>query len=177
MEDEIRQFMKQYPTCQKFKFKKKKYRKIHLKNVELIPWDTVYIDWVGPYTVTDQKGNGIILNAMAFVDSATEWFDIDELADKISTRISQIFNNIWLSCYPRPRKVIFDNGNEFKKDFSPLLRDFSIKNSPTFIKNPQANSVLERVYQVLGNMLRKQNLQKYDFDDIDPWSELLYSVA
>ena len=137
----------------------------------------MYIDQVSLYTVTDQKGNGTILNNMTFVDPATNWFEIAEITDKTSTRISQIFNNTWLSWYPRPRKVIFDNGNEFKKDFSPLLRDFSIKNSPTFIKNPQANSVLERVYQVLGNMLRKQNLQKYDFDDIDPWSELLYSVA
>ena len=41
-------------------------------------------------------------------------------------------------------------------------------------KNPQANSILERVHQVLGNMLRTKNLQKYDFDDR---SELLGSVA
>ena len=26
-------------------------------------------------------------------------------------------------------------------------------------------------------MLRTKNLQKYDFDDMDPWSELLGSVA
>ena len=45
------------------------------------------------------------------------------------------------------------------------------------IKNPLANSILERVHQVLGNMLRTKNLQKYDFDEMDPWSELLGSVA
>ena len=33
-----------------------------------------------------------------------------------------------------------------------------------------------RVHQVLGNMLRTKNLQEYDFDDMDPWSELLGSV-
>ena len=37
-------------------------------------------------------------------------------------------------------------------------------------------SILERVHQVLGNMLRTKNLQEYDFDDMDPWSELLGSV-
>ena len=58
-----------------------------------------------------------------------------------------------------------------RKDFLPLLKDFSIKPTPTTIKNPQANSILERVHQVLGNMLRTKNLQKYDFDDMDPWSE------
>ena len=55
MEDEIRQFVKQCPTCQRLKKKKKKkkYGKLPPKNVELIPWDTVCIDLVGPYTVTD----------------------------------------------------------------------------------------------------------------------------
>ena len=78
MEDEIRQFVKQCPTCQRFKKKKKKYDKLPPKNVELIPWDTVCIDLVGPYTVTDQRGNDRILNAMTFVDPATGWFEIAE---------------------------------------------------------------------------------------------------
>ena len=60
--------------------------------------------------------------------------------------INQIFNNTWLPCYPRPRKVIFDNRNEFKKDFLPLLKEIIIKPTPTTIKNPQANSKLERVH-------------------------------
>ena len=177
MEDDIRQYVKQCKTCQRFKKQKKKYGKLPPKIVDLTSWDTVCIDLVGPYTVTDQKGNDRVLNAMTFVDPATGWFEIAEIPDKTSARISQIFNNTWLSRYPRPRKVIFDNGNEFKKDFLPLLRDFSIKPTPTTIKNPQANSILERVHQVLGNMLRTKDLQTHDFDDVDPWSDLLASVA
>ena len=177
MEDDIKQYVKQCKTCQRFKKQKKTYDKLPPKTVDLTPWDTVCIDLVGPNTVTDQKGNDRILNAMTFVDPATGWFEIAEIPDKTSARISQIFNNTWLSRYPRPRKVIFDNGNEFKKDFLPLLRDFSIKPTPTTIKNPQANSILERVHQVLGNMLRTKDLQTHDFDDVDPWSDLLASVA
>ena len=33
------------------------------------------------------------------------------------------------------------------------------------------------MHQVLGNVLKIKNLQKYDFDYVDPWSELLDSVA
>ena len=65
-------------------------------------------------------------------------------------------------------QLVFDNGNEFKKDFLPLLNDFAIKPTSTTIKNPQANAILERVHQVLGDMLCTKNLQSYDFDDIDP---------
>ena len=92
MEDEIRQFVKQCPACQRFK-KKKKYDKLPPKNAELIPWDTLCIDLVGPCTVTDQKYNDRILNAITFVDPATGWFEIAEITDKTSARISQIFNN------------------------------------------------------------------------------------
>ena len=114
---------------------------------------------------------------MTFIDPATGWFEITEIPDKSSARISQIFNSTWLARYPRPQKIIFDNGNEFKKDFLPLLKDFAIKPTPTTIKNPQANAILERVHQVIGNMLRTKNLQEYDFDETDPWSEILASVA
>ena len=53
-----------------------------------------------------------------------EGFACGESIDKSSARISQIFNIVWLSRYPRPSKVIFDNGSEFKKDFVPLLKEF-----------------------------------------------------
>ena len=86
----------------------------------MTPWETVCIDLIGPYTVTDRLGNDRILNTMTFVDPATGWFEITDIPDKTSDRISQIFNSTWLARYPRPREVIFDNGNEFKKDFLPL---------------------------------------------------------
>ena len=177
MESDIKAFTKACPTCQKHKKKRKKYGKLPPKQVDLIPWECVCVDLVGPYTVTDKTGCDRVLQAMTFIDPATGWFEITEIPDKSSARISQIFNSTWLARYPRPQKIIFDNGNEFKKDFLPLLKDFAIKPTPTTIKNPQANAILERVHQVLGDMLRTKNLQEYDFDETDPWSELLASVA
>ena len=55
MEDEIRQFVKQCPACQMIKKKKMKYGKVPPKIVELIAWEIVCIDLVGPSTVTGQK--------------------------------------------------------------------------------------------------------------------------
>ena len=113
--------------------------------VTTIPWEIVWIDLVGPYTVTDRLNNDKILTAMTFVDPATGWSYIIQILDKTSARISQIFNKTWLARYPCLRKVIFDNGNEFKRDFLPLLRDFSIKPTPATIKNPYTNDILEHV--------------------------------
>ena len=179
MEKDVQMYVKNCSTCQKYKKTQKKYGKLPPKNATMTPWETVCVDLVGPYTVTDSTGKDRTLMAMTFIDPATGWFEITELPDKekSSARISQLFNTTWLARYPRPRKVIFDNGTEFKKNFLPLLHDFAIKPTPTSVKNPQANAILERVHQVLGDMLRTKELQKHTFDTVDPWSELLASVA
>ena len=117
---------------------------------------------------------------MTFLDPATGWFkivqvplfDIEDVKNgnkevivKTSARISQFFNQVWLSRYPWPSEVVFDNGSEFKKDFLPLLKDFAIKPKPTTIKNPQANSPVEQIYVM--NMLNTKNLSGQVFDYID----------
>ena len=97
--------------------------------------------------------------------------------DKSSARISRLFDQTWLSRYPRPKKVVFDNGSEFKKDFVPLLKDLSIKPKCTTIKNPQANSPIERIHQVLRHMLLTKNLAEQTLDYLDPFGSILASVA
>lgn len=86
------------------------------------------------------------------------------ILDKSSARISQLFDQTWLSRYPRPAKVIFYNGVEFKRDFIQLLTDYRIKANTTTVKNPQANSILERIHLVIHNMMQAQDLQNMIFD-------------
>ena len=155
--------------CKQFQLYKKrkgKYGKIPTKIVgDEDPWTSVHIDLIGPYSIKARKrlsddtivDNEYNLTCMKFLDPVTDWFKIAEVPqylikeiktpeefrlniDTSSARISQIFNNVWLSRYPLPQKVIFDNGSEFKKDFVPLLKDFSIKPKLTTIKNPTAKS-------------------------------------
>ena len=128
---------------------------------ELKRWDTVHVDLIGPYSVlmNQRLPDGRIrqkevkLTCMTMIDPATGWFEIAEVhsfdiedvkkgntqyIDKTSARISQVFNQVWLSRYPRPRRVILDNGSEFKKDFLVLLKDFDVKSTLTTVENPQA---------------------------------------
>ena len=48
---------------------------------------------------------------------------------------------------------MYDNGSEFKLDVEYLCDSYGIKRKPTTIKNLQANAILERMHQVLGQML------------------------
>ena len=104
----------------RFSVKKKSYGKLPPNGVTMVPWETVCIDLVDAYTVSDKLGNVRILNAMTFVDPATCWFKITEIPYKSRARINQVFNSTWLAHYHCPQKVIFDNGSEFKEDFLPI---------------------------------------------------------
>ena len=183
---QARALVRQCKICKKFKKTgKPKYGKLPAKRAEVEPWAQVDIDLIGPYTIKtnkkDSKGLPIelVLVAMTFIDPATGWFEIAEVPyeDQSSARISKLFDQVWLCRYPRPNRVRFDNGSEFKKDFIPLLEDFAIKPKPTTIKNPQSNAIIERVHQVVGDMLRVHDLKNYSFDEIDPWGPILQNIA
>jgi hypothetical protein len=60
---------------------------------------------------------------------------------------------MWLSRYPRCRYIIYDNGSEFKLNFECRCITYGIQRKPTMVKNPQANAILERLHQVLAQML------------------------
>jgi len=156
--------------CQRHKKCKRKYGKLPPKNVgDLIPWQTVHVNLIGPYSITAEKlqpdgsykTTTLELPCMTMIDPVMGWFEIvqvpnyssvndtQEVIDKTSARISQLFNNTWLARYPRPREIIYDNGSEFKRHFDILLKDFAIKPKCTTIKNPQSNSPIERNHQML----------------------------
>ena len=67
--------------------------------------------------------------------------------------------------------------SKFKTNFRYVIEDYGIKAQPSTVKNPQANSILERVHQVLADMLRCKDVSKLSLESSDPWSQLLSSVA
>ncbi len=66
--------------------------------------------------------------------------------------------------------MIYNNGSEFKLYFEYLCKLYGIKRKPTTVKNPQANGALERMHQVLGQMLCTAEIDMADSvtpNDID----------
>ena len=89
--------------------------------------------------------------------------------DKSSVRVIKLFKNTWLIRYPHEQKIVFDNRSGFKRDFTPLLKYFDIKPVLTTIKNPQSIAPVERVHQVILNMLVTKDIGNKVFDTIFPW--------
>jgi cation transport regulator ChaB len=110
-------------------------------------------------------------------DPATGWFEVAEIRNKTSEGTAKILDQTWFCRYPRPKRCISDNGNEFLgKEFQELLQSYGVKSVATTVKNPQAN-FFQHVHQTLGNMLHSHKLDDRDFDFQDPWSQILSNCA
>lgn len=58
-----------------------------------------------------------------------------------------------------------------------IKNDYGIKAKPISTRNPQANAILERIHQTIGNMIRTFKVYDNDgIDDDDPWSGILSAV-
>jgi Integrase core domain. len=190
---QVGQVARKYPMCQKCKVNRYAHLPPPKEIDVLTPWSSVHIDLKGPYHITAlQNKPGLKTESMDFclllmtmVNPVTRWFEVVQVPifdivwkdnsltdtrdkstlDKSSARISQMFNQAWLSGYSRPNKVIFNNGSEFKKNFFvPLLKDFSIKLTVTTIKNPQSSPVVECIHQVIDSTIKTQQLKDQVLD-------------
>ena len=92
---------------------------------------------------------------IAMIDPTTGWFEIKQISTKRADTIANSIKQTWLSWYPWPQKVIYDRGTKFMAETSAMFKDdYGLRQKPITKQNPQANSIVERVYQTIGNMIR-----------------------
>ena len=71
-----------------------------------------------------------------------------------------------------------DRGSEVKAEFySMITTNYNIKPKVITTRNPQANAIIERVHQTIGNILRTFNVNETVLDTNDPWSGILSATA
>jgi hypothetical protein len=164
-------------TCQLTKRSKKKYGQLPEKEAESLPWEKLCVDMIGPYNIKRRGKEDLVLWCVTMIDPATSWFEIREVpGTKRADVVANIVEQAWLTRYPWPQEVILDRGTEFMAEFSTMLtNDYGIKKKPITKRNPQANAIVERVHQTIGNMIRTFQVQ--DLDEDDPWAGILSAVA
>ena len=175
----VTNYVKSCPTCQRNKRKVKKYGWLPPKEAEAIPWDKLCIDLIGPYRIRRKGQPDLICRCVTMIDPATGWFEIHQYDDKRSITVANIAEQEWFSRYPWPTQVTFDRGSEFiGKDFKQMIkRDYGIKGKPITVRNPQANATVERVHQVIGNIIRTFELEDNYLDEDDPRKGILSATA
>ena len=100
--------------------------------------------------------------------------EIKEIKTKRADVIANIVETTWLTRYPWPTQIVLDRGKEFMAEFTTMIiNDYGIKKRPISTRNPQANAIVERIHQTIGNVLRTFEVQKDELDEDDPWSGIL----
>ena len=179
MREQITNYVKSCPTCQKNKRKVQKFGWLPPKEAESDPWDKLCIDLIGPYKIRRKGQEDLICRCVTMIDPATGWFEIHEYNDKRSITVANITEQEWFSRYPWPTQITFDRGSEFiGKDFQQMIReDYGIKGKPITVRNPQANAIVERIHQVIGNIIRTFELEDNYLEEDDPWKGILSATA
>ena len=180
----VQKHCKTCQACQLNKRQFQKYGKVPPKDPEVIPWKTLCIDLIGPYTIdagdVKKKRQPIILHCLTMIDPATGWFEIVEIPKKTADVVANKLEHAWFTRYPWPQEVVMDRGVEFMREVKDvLLPYYGIKRKPITTRNPQANAMVERAHKTIHNMIRTQGLRKReDFaDPDDPWTGILSAVG
>ena len=112
------------------------------------------MDLIGPYQFKQPNNQTETLHALTMINPAKGWFDMTAIKTKSEDMIANKIEQTWLSKYPWPSKVILDRGTEFIKEVILMLeQDYGITHRPITTQNSQANSILERAHQTIGNIL------------------------
>jgi len=179
MREQITTFVKACPTCQKNKRKQKKYGHLPPKEAEALIWDKMCIDLIGPYKIRRKGQPDLICKCVTMIDPASGWFEIHQYDDKRAITVANIAEQEWFSRYPWPTLITFDRGNKFiGHEFKHMVtHDYGIKCKPITVRNPQANAIVERIHQVIGNIIRIFDLENNYLDDDNPFKGVLAAAA
>jgi hypothetical protein len=139
-------------------------------------WNRVDVDLIGPLTINTPSGK-IELLALTIIDPSTGWFEVKDVKDKSAKESMNTFDDVWLSRYPRPEYIGFDNGGEYKNVFEELVNKYGIKKKNSTPFNPQSNGIIERVHLTLNDSLRSTEVDGREMDEKDPWGPFLASAA
>ena len=115
---------------------------------------------------------------VTMIDPATSWFEMKQIPNKEAITVASAVEQCWLSRYPWPKKITFDKGSEFMAEFAKMIvEEYGMKKKGITARNPQANAILERIHQVIGNMIKTFKIyDREDLEEKDPWSGILAAI-
>ena len=120
-----------------------------------------------------KSGKSIYLQAATMIDPATGWIEIHTIPYLVANQVELA----WSTRYPVPNKVIVDRGNTFLAEFREMIiNDYGITVKPITPRNPQANAILEKVNQIIGNILLTFKVQNMVLDDKNLWDGIMAST-
>ena len=132
---------------------------------------------MGPYEIRiEGHDNPLILKPSNMTDPTTRWFKIVKYNNKQAATIANMVKKTWLCRYLCPTIIMYDSGNEclchaLKNDL--IKQWYGIEAKCANTPNPQTKSILERIHQVVANLVHVFDLQNNHLDKDEPRSDIL----
>jgi hypothetical protein len=156
-------------NCQLAKPTNQKHGKLPAKAIKENPWDTLCVNLIGPYKIERKGRKDLKLWCLTMIDPATGWFKMHQIENKTAAKVADICEKTWFTRCPLPQRIILNRGTEFMAEFARMVKnDYGLKLKPVTTRNPQANAIIKRVHQTIGNIIRTFNVQAMDSND--PWT-------
>jgi hypothetical protein len=92
MRTDIEQYVQKCRICQLCKNARKKYGYLSKQDINQDPWHTIYVDTIGPYSVTTKHDKELNLLGITICDPATGWFEVAEIKYKTATETAKTLN-------------------------------------------------------------------------------------
>ena len=137
MKQMIMEVVRKCPYWQKCKTVHRQFGHLPPKNIQHhSPLDEVHVDMIGAWKVTINKFE-YQFRAVTCIDAIINLPEVIPVENAKSQTVANTFEDHWLSPYPKPRKCVYDNGNEFLgSEFLQMLQRYNITSVPTTVKNP-----------------------------------------
>lgn len=176
MRNSIAEYVSSCDFCQRYKDVGRRQGLLAPQLQVSVPFEEVAVDLIGPWTVDVPNFGTIEFNALTYICTFSTMVEITRIDNKESQYIAMKFENEWLSRYPKPTRVIFDNGGEFiGATFQSMLITNGIKPVPSTSKNPQSNAIIERMHKTIGAMIRI-HINETDINNIQEANDLIDTI-
>jgi hypothetical protein len=175
LKKDVEASVKNCHECQIGKKVRKKYGNLPERLAEIpIAWNRFDVDLIGPLTIKIPSVNKELL-AFTIIEPSTGWFEVKDVKDKSAKESINTFDDVWLSRYPRPEYIGFDNAGELFKE--EQVNNYGIKKKNITPFNPQSNGIIKSVHLTLNDSLRASEIDGREMDEKYPWGPFLSSDA
>ena len=99
---------------------------------------------------------------------------------KRAISVENLVETTWLTIYLKPTETNYDQGSKFiSHEFRKYLieTEYRITAKTITLRNPTSNAILERIHQVLGNLVQNFNISETYVEKYDTWWGILAVAA
>ena len=174
MKADVRSFIRECPTCARFKPPPKRGRAPLQQRTTGSPMERIALDILGPLPTTDD-GNKYVLVVADYYTKYVEAYAIpDEKADTVAQKLVDEF----ICRYGVPQEMHSDQGRNFEsKLFQEVCRHLGIRKTRTTPWNPKSDGMVERFNRTLISMLSTlldPHKHQRDWDRLLPYVTAAY---